>query len=75
MDKLSKTIVVLCVTSLTLWLFSTLEPWIDETFREEKIDIESDIEKCGKYTPYRGKDDILMCWCSDNEKGKPGKCR
>lgn len=61
MDKLSQTIFALCCAAIVIFVI--------------RLIVVTDAEKCGDYEPYRGKDDILMCWCSDNEKAKPGKCR
>lgn len=63
---------------LCLWLFSTLEPWIDETFGEkekEEISIESDIKKCGKDQPPHRIGSTLYCTCSESESQRPGHCK
>ena len=71
-DKLTKYLVVTFCVVATLALFSTLEPWRVETFTDNTP---TDAEICGGYEPYRGKDNILVCWCNGSQKAKPGKCK
>lgn len=80
MNKIIPVITTLCAIGLCLALFGTLRPWYAETFGEkeekEKItfNLEDDVKSCYPYTPYRGKDNVLMCQCTNSEKQKPGKC-